>query len=178
MNECSIVPMTATMLHTSNQWYAAQREATMMEQTKATLNRLCRSADKAQYKVMEKATHLSAERLEEIRALAELRAHRRMVAQGYVPPHMTKTDPKCPPDSVPVGEPAPAPKPPTKQFVPVSTPLPSTVTLIQPGDAGTFERTQERRVNAAMGESVTDHLNRDLFDRVAARRATRQAVPS
>lgn len=36
----ALVPMTPAMLHTSNQWYAAQKEAAMLEQTKATLNRL------------------------------------------------------------------------------------------------------------------------------------------
>ncbi|MBZ0316174.1 MAG: hypothetical protein K8L91_07140 [Anaerolineae bacterium] len=36
----ALVPMTPAMLHASNQWYAAQQEAAMLEQTKAVLNRL------------------------------------------------------------------------------------------------------------------------------------------
>lgn len=36
----ALVPMTPAMLHVSHQWYAAQQEAAMLEQTKAALNRL------------------------------------------------------------------------------------------------------------------------------------------
>lgn len=36
----ALVPMTPAMLNASNQWYAAKQEAAMLEQTKATLNRL------------------------------------------------------------------------------------------------------------------------------------------
>lgn len=36
----ALVPMTPAMLHVSNQWYAAQQEAALLEQTRAVLNRL------------------------------------------------------------------------------------------------------------------------------------------
>jgi hypothetical protein len=88
----------------------------------------------------------------------------------------TGSEPKCPAGQSPAGDGVPADNTPRPKLV---QPVPGTQVIIFPGSRDTFEAVQQSRVSAAVAEksaSLTDELNRDLYERVQAKRAARQAA--
>lgn len=88
----------------------------------------------------------------------------------------TGTEPKCPPGQQPSGDGVPADNTPHPKLV---QPVPGTQVIIFPGSRDTYEAVQSARTSAAVAEksaSLTDELNRDLYERVQAKRAARQAA--
>ncbi len=88
------------------------------------------------------------------------------------------TEPECPPS-----HPNPMPGCPTGEKQPprlwVVKPMPKTQALVFPGEPNTFEAVQAARANAAVAEksaSLTDELNRQVWERVQAKRAARAAA--
>lgn len=88
------------------------------------------------------------------------------------------TEPKCPPGQPPSGDGAP----PNKKQPPrlwVVKPMPKTQVLIFPNDPDTFEAVQSARISATIAEksaSLTDELNRQVWERVQTKRAARAAA--
>lgn len=88
----------------------------------------------------------------------------------------TGSEPKCPAGQSPAGDGTPADNTPRPKLV---QPVPGTQVIIFPGSNDTYEAIQQSRVSAAVAEksaSLTDELNRDLYERVQAKRAARQAA--
>lgn len=88
------------------------------------------------------------------------------------------TEPKCPPGQPPSGDGAPpsGKQPPRRWAV---KPMPKTQVLVWPGEPNTFEAVQLARISAAAAEksaSLTDELNRQVWERVQVKRAARQAA--
>ncbi len=88
----------------------------------------------------------------------------------------TGTEPKCPAGQSPSGDGVPADNTPCPKLV---QPVPGTQVIIFPGSRDTFEVVQSTRASAAVAEtstSLTEELNRDLYERVQAKRAARTAA--
>ncbi len=88
----------------------------------------------------------------------------------------TGTEPKCPAGQSPEGDGVPADNVPRPKLV---QPVPGTQVIIFPGSRDTFEAVQSARATAVVAEkstSLTEELNRDLYERVQAKRAARQAA--
>ncbi len=88
------------------------------------------------------------------------------------------TEPKCPPGQSPLGDGAPPSKrQPLRLWV--VKPMPKTQALVFPGEPNTFEAVQSARISAAIADtsaSLTDELNRQVWERVQAKRAARAAA--